>query len=88
MAGEMALEAAQRGLGGLAFGFLARDVASGGRVVLGAGDGDGVQRAVELAVAAAVEPPRLSRYWVRFPEEQGIGAVPVCSAKAASERNC
>jgi hypothetical protein len=25
---------------------------------------------------------------VRFPEEQGIGAVPVCSAKAASERNC
>ena len=24
---------------------------------------------------------------MRFPEEQGIGAVPVCSAKLASERN-
>ena len=32
-------------------------------------------------------PPRLSRCWVRLPEEHGIGAVPVCSAKAASERN-
>ena len=31
-------------------------------------------------------PPRLRRCWVRFPEEQGIGAVPVCSAKLASER--
>jgi hypothetical protein len=56
VAGEVALKAAQRGLGGLAFGFLAREVAFGGRVMLGAGDGDGGQRAVELAVAAAVEP--------------------------------
>ena len=32
-------------------------------------------------------PPRLSRCWVRLPEEHGIGAVPVCSAKAASEWN-
>ena len=32
-------------------------------------------------------PPRLSRCWVRCPEEHGIGAVPVCSAKLASVRN-
>ena len=31
-------------------------------------------------------PPRLSRYWVRWPEEHGIGALPDCSAKLASDR--
>src|SRR5512140_1715967 len=55
VAREVALEAAQRALGGLAFGFLAREVLPGGRVVLGAGDGDDVQRVVELAVTAAVQ---------------------------------
>ena len=54
--GEVALEAAQRALLGLAFGPLARQVGLRGRVVAGAGDGDDVQRVVELAVAAAVEP--------------------------------
>jgi hypothetical protein len=42
VAGEVALEAAQRALGGLALGLLAREVLLGGRVVLGAGDGDDV----------------------------------------------
>ncbi len=32
-------------------------------------------------------PPRLSLCWVRFPDEHGTGAVPVCRAKLASERN-
>ncbi len=31
-------------------------------------------------------PPRLSRYWVRWPEEHGIGTLPDCSAKLASQR--
>ena len=55
-AGEVALEAAQRVFGRLAFGFFADQVVPGGRVVFGAGHGDDVQRMVELAVAAAVEP--------------------------------
>ena len=55
-AGEVALEAAQRALGGLAFGFFASEVLLGRRVALGAGDRDDVQRVVELAVPAAVEP--------------------------------
>ena len=54
--GEVALEAAQRALLGLALGFFAGEVLLGGRVVLGAGDRDDVQRVVELAVATAVEP--------------------------------
>jgi hypothetical protein len=53
---EVPLEAAQRALFALALGFLARQVGLGGGVVAGAGDGDDVQRVVELAVAAAVEP--------------------------------
>jgi hypothetical protein len=36
-AGEVALEGAQRALGGLAFGFLAREVLLGGWVALGSG---------------------------------------------------
>lgn len=55
-AGEVALEAAQRALGGVAFGFFASEVLLGRRVALGAGDRDDVQRVVELAVPAAVEP--------------------------------
>jgi hypothetical protein len=58
--GEVALEAAQRALGGLALGFFAFQVGLGGRVVAGAGDRDDVQRVVELTVAAAVEPVPLA----------------------------
>ena len=53
---EVALEGAQRSLLGLAFGFLAREVLLGRGVALGASDRDDVQRVVELAVPAAVEP--------------------------------
>ena len=51
---EMAFEAAQRLLAGLAFGHLAIEVGAGLGIATSAGDGDGVQRAVELAIAAAV----------------------------------
>jgi hypothetical protein len=54
--GEVALEAAQRALGGLAFSFFASEVLLGRWVALGAGDRDDVQRVVELAVPAAIEP--------------------------------
>src|SRR5450755_3946056 len=54
-AGEVALEAAQRSLVGLALGLFACEVFLRGGVVLGAGDRDRVQRPVELAVPAAVE---------------------------------
>ena len=53
--GEVALEAAQRALPGLAVGFFASEVLLGRWVALGAGDRDRVQRPVELAVAAAIE---------------------------------
>src|SRR5450755_1566595 len=52
---EVALEAAQRSLVGLALGLFAREVLLGGGVVLGAGDRDRVQRPVELAIPAAIE---------------------------------
>ena len=57
---EVAFEAAQRSLLGFAFGLFAGKVLAGGGVVLGAGDRDDVQRVVELAVAAAVEPVLLA----------------------------
>jgi hypothetical protein len=53
---EVGLEATEGSLLGLAFGFFALEVSPGGRVMAGAADGDDVQRVVELAVAAAVEP--------------------------------
>src|ERR687895_2811596 len=58
--GEVSLEAAERPLPGLALGFLAREVGLGRGVVAGAGDGDDVQGAVELAVTATVEPVLLA----------------------------
>ncbi len=53
---ELPFAAAEGCLFALVLGFFAREVGLGGRVVAGAGDGDDVQRVVELAVAAAVEP--------------------------------
>jgi hypothetical protein len=52
---EVAFETPQRALPGFALGLLASEVLLGGRVVLGAGDRDRVQRPVELAVPAAVK---------------------------------
>ena len=54
--GEVAFEASQRALLRLALGLLAREVLLGRGVVLGASEGDDVQRVVELSVAAAVQP--------------------------------
>src|SRR4051812_30246913 len=54
-AGEVALEAADGFLGGLAFGAFAGDVVLGLGVAAQAGDGDAVDGGVDLAVAAAVE---------------------------------
>ena len=54
-AGEVALEAAEGFLAALAFRLFAREVGARGRMVLALRDGDPVQRAVELAVARAVE---------------------------------
>ena len=55
VAGEVALEAADRFAGALAFAAAAGDVVAGGLVAAGAGDDDAVQRGVDLAVAALVE---------------------------------
>ena len=52
---EVPLEAAQRALVGLPFGFFAFEERLGLGVDAGAGDRDDVQRPVELAVAAAVQ---------------------------------
>jgi hypothetical protein len=58
--GESPCETTQRAFGGLAFGLFAGQVCLGGGVALGAGDRDDVQRVVELAVTAAVEPVLLA----------------------------
>ena len=55
VAGDIAFEAALDLAGCLAIGGAARGVGAGGGVVLEAGENDGVERAVEVAVAAAVE---------------------------------
>jgi hypothetical protein len=51
----VAFEAADGFAAGLAFGEFALDVGAGLGIARGACDGDRVQRAVELAVAAAVQ---------------------------------
>src|SRR5918992_2150545 len=56
VAGEVALEAADRFAHALAFGSAPLDVSGRGRVVLASRDDDCVQCAVELALAAGVEP--------------------------------
>src|SRR3954465_1383513 len=54
-AGEVALEAAQGCAAGLAVRLLAGEGGGGLGVEAALGDGEAVQRAVELAVAAAIE---------------------------------
>ena len=58
-AGEVALEAADRFAGALAFAASAGDVVARLRVTARAGDDHAVQRRVDLAVAALVEPVAL-----------------------------
>ena len=54
-AGELSFEAAEGFAVALAFGLFAFEVGAGGWVDAALGDGDAVEGAVELAVAAAVE---------------------------------
>jgi len=54
-AGEVALEAADRFAAGLALGLPAREVGGGLGVQAPLADGEAMQRAVELAVAATIE---------------------------------
>jgi hypothetical protein len=58
-AGELSFEAADGFAAAFPFGLFAFQVGAGGGVVAGLGDRDPVERAVELAVAAAVEPVAL-----------------------------
>ena len=58
-ADEEPLEAADGFAAALAFGAFALEVVAGRRVVAALGDRDPVERGVELAVAAAVEPVAL-----------------------------
>lgn len=81
-AGDVALEAAQRFSAAFAFGFAALDVGAGGRVQPQAGEGDDVQRAVDLAVASAIEavadhPARGSR--------NGSGAGQPCKVRVGAK---
>ncbi len=55
-ASEVAFEAADRFAFAFAFGLFAGEVGLGRWVTAGAGDRDDVQRVVELAVAAAMQP--------------------------------
>jgi hypothetical protein len=55
VAGEVALEAADRFAGGLAFRLATGDVVLGRGVAAGAGDDDAVKGGVDLPVAALVE---------------------------------
>src|SRR5215216_6489718 len=94
-AGEVPLEAAERSLVGLAFGFLALEVGLGGRVVAGASDRDDVERVVELAIAAAVEPVPVAlsrgardRCAARLSGEAGIGCEPLDAGGAADKQRC
>ena len=66
----------------LALGSLARDERLGRRVMPRLDEGDHVERAVELAVAATVEPHpgRLTR------ADAGMGATPASIANASAER--
>jgi hypothetical protein len=58
-ADEESFEAADGFASALSFGSFAFEVVAGGGVVAGLGDRDPVERGVELAVAAAVEPVAL-----------------------------
>ena len=65
-ADEVSLEAAECFSAALPFAAFALEVLASGRVVAGLRDRDPVERGVELAVAAAVEPVALSAALARF----------------------
>ena len=71
-AGELAFEAADGLAAALPFGLFALEVGARRRVHPCLRDGDPVERAIELAVAAAVEPVALAA-----PELASSGATPL-----------
>jgi hypothetical protein len=73
--GEPSLEAAHRFAFGLALGSFAFVVGAALGLFADLSEGDCVERAVHLAVAAGVEPMPHGA-----PEEAGIGAVPLAEA--------
>ena len=91
-AGEVALEAADRFFGALAFGAFAGDVVLGFGVAAQPRDGDAVDRGVDLAVAAAVEPMPLGvagtdrdRGDASRPGELGVAGKPLGAGDLADE---
>ena len=81
LTGDDSLEAAS-GFAGFAFDESAGDVDAGAGVGAAAGHDDGVQGAVELAVAT-----RLRRWRSVNRDDAGMGAAPARVANAASERS-
>jgi hypothetical protein len=79
VAGEVSFGAADGFSFGFAFGRFAVEVDPGLGIGSRSAKGDDVDRAVELAVAAAVQSVSAG-----VPELAGIGAVSVCRANAAS----
>src|SRR5687768_12507999 len=82
-ASEIALEAAQRFAAVLAFGALARDVGGGRGIQPRSRDGEAMQRAVELAVAAAIQAMAIGapggrgdRCHAACPGELGVAGEP------------
>src|SRR5215218_959975 len=93
--GEVALEAADRVFGALALGALASDVVLCFAVAAQAGDRDAVDRGVDLAVAAAVEPVTAGvagadrdRGDPGGPGELGVRSEPLGAGDLADELGC
>jgi hypothetical protein len=78
LAGEVALEAADRFAGGLAFAASTLDAVASGLVAASARDDHAVQRGVDLAVAAAVQALAAG-----VARASGIGATPAARASLA-----
>ena len=78
-AGEVALQAADRLAGALAFAAAAGDVVTRLGVAARTGDDHAVKRCVDLAVAALV-----GRWRCVLPELAGIGATPAARASFAA----
>jgi hypothetical protein len=94
-AGEVAFEAADRFAGALALGAFAVEIVAGLGVAAGAGDGDAVDRGVDLAVAAAVEAVAVGRAgadgdWCQAggARELGVGGEAGGAGDLADELGC
>jgi hypothetical protein len=91
-AGEVAFEAADRFAGGLALGSFALEIVACLGVAAGAGDGDAVNRGVDLAVAAAGEAVAVGlartdrdRGQAGGASQHGVSHEALCSGDLADE---